>query len=119
APCRALESWPPGGVEPFENPPPPARRAAAPPPPRRKLRKPVAIERDAARREAHLIHVGLHAGIAQHPPQHAQRLAQRVPGLLLVAVAPQQPDEVLPGAALARAAREVDEQRQVLAPQEF
>src|SRR2546430_11954107 len=36
-----------------------------------------------------------------------------------VAVAPQEPDEMLARAALARAARQVHEQRQVLAPQQL
>src|SRR5207245_8973427 len=42
-----------------------------------------------------------------------------MPGLLFGAVAPQHSDQMLARAALARAACEIDQQRQVLAPQQL
>src|SRR5436190_1967335 len=83
------------------------------------LREAVAIERHAVRAEADLVDVRLHLVVSQGAPEDAQCLAQRVARLLLVAVAPEQSYEVLAGAQPPRAACEVHEQRDVLAPQEL
>ena len=64
------------------------RRRGIPFPPLGEGGEAVAVECDAVRGEPHLIDVGLDGGVAQRLSQHAQRFAQRVTGLLLVAVAP-------------------------------
>ena len=83
------------------------------------LRETIAIERHAVRAEADLIDIGLHLVVPQDTPEDAQCLAQRVARRLLVALTPQQSHEVFAGAAAPGAARKVDEQRNVLAPQQF
>src|SRR5438094_835417 len=83
------------------------------------LGEPVAVERHRIRRQPNLIDVGQEPLVPEGAPQHAERFAQRVAGLALVAVAPQQADQVLAGAALTGAPRQVDEQRDVFTPQEL
>jgi len=79
----------------------------------------ITVERDRVRDQTHLIHVRAHTRIAEHPAQHAECFAERVTSLLFIAVAPQHADQVLARATQARAARQIHEEGDVFAPQQF
>jgi hypothetical protein len=79
----------------------------------------VAIERENIGPERDLIHVGPHCVVTQDAPKHPQRFTQRVSRRLLVALAPQEPDDMLARSGAARAACEIHEQCEVFPPQEL
>ena len=79
----------------------------------------VGIELDCVGGDADAIGVRLQAGIAGAAPQDAQGLVQGVPRSPVRLVGPQQADQVVAGAGALRGPCQVDEQRQVLAPQQL
>ena len=83
------------------------------------LGKPVAVQRDGVRAQPNLIHLHPHCVVPQDAAENPQSLAERVAGLLLIPIAPQQAHEMLARAAPPRAPREIDQEGEVLAPQEL
>ena len=80
--------------------------------------EPIGVELHRTGAESHLVAVRLEPPLAEVAAQCAHRLVERVARVLLGLVSPQQPDQMLPGAGAFRRAREVDEEREVLPPQQ-
>jgi len=79
----------------------------------------VGIELDGTDPQLELIACGVQIRLAQAAAQDADRLAQRLAGGRLILVGPEETDGMLAGAAPRGCPSEVEQQREVLAPEEI
>lgn len=82
-------------------------------------RQPVHVQLDRAVAQPHLLALHLDVRLPGGAPQHVHRFPQRVPRGRLRLVRPQQADQMLARAGAPRRAGEIDQQREVLAPQQL
>ena len=85
----------------------------------RQLLEPTHVQIHRALGEPDLADRDLHGLMARVPANHAKRLAQRVARRQLGPIGPQEADQMLTTASLAWGAGEIDEQREVLAPEQL
>jgi hypothetical protein len=67
----------------------------------------------------HLTGITLHCVLAERATQHAERFIERVAGLRLLLLRPQQPHQVFASPAPARRPGQVHKKRQVLPPEQL
>ena len=85
----------------------------------RELLQPIHVQLDQVRGQPDLACRRIHGGLAGVPANHPERLAERVPGRGLGPISPQQPDEVLAAPGPTGRPCEINQQGQVLAPEQL